>query len=129
MPRVLTIKGAHNRAWKACSLYIRTRDHGKCYTCTTQKDITQMEAGHYYHSGNSHPETEYDERNLHCQCYACNRMKSGNRDIYALRLEEQYGHGILQELYQLRYKAKKWTIEELLEIENIYKQKYLQLIN
>ena len=48
---------------------------------------------------------------------------SGNLAEYAVFLEEKYGAGILQEIQRLYNKPKKWTIPELLEIEELYKRK------
>lgn len=118
-----TAASAKTRAWKAFSEYIRLKDK-TCATCTS----AASQAGHYNHNTDkgSNPNLGgnalwYCEKNVHGQCSACNLYKSGNLAEYALFLEDRYGDGILQELYTLRRTPKKWTIEELLEIETKYK--------
>lgn len=53
----------------------------------------------------------------------CNNYNSGEQAKFGMLLEKKYGFGIMQELETLRQKPKKWTIEELLQIEEIYEEK------
>jgi len=114
-----TVLSAKTRAWKATSAYIRRRDK-KCVTCKV-RPATQ--AGHFKHNSDK-PNKQlggnalwYDLRNLAGQCTVCNCYNSGELDNFALYLEETYGHGILQELNKLYRTPRKWTIDELLEVE------------
>ena len=47
---------------------------------------------------------------------------SGNQTSYALYLEKNHGHGILQELAVLKNDTRAWTIDELNEIHDKYKE-------
>ncbi|MHB1086431.1 MAG: recombination protein NinG, partial [Minisyncoccota bacterium] len=91
------------------------------------------EAGHYQHNSDKKNkqlggnELWYYLKNIHGQCPTCNRWKSGNLSVYSLFMEEKYGHGILQEIRTLYHTPKKWTIQELLEVEALYKQKLAEL--
>lgn len=119
--RELSVKGAKEKAWTAFARFIRTRDP-YCITC----GATTTEAGHFLHTtdktnqqlgGN---ELWYDERNVHGQCGVCNRYKSGNGSIYAIKLVAKYGDHILPELYLKFRTVKKWTMLELLEVAKRY---------
>ena len=96
---------------KVFSIFIRKRDKGKCFTCSTQKPWKEMDAGHY--KKRQHLGTRWDERNVNCQDTSCNSFKGGNMDVYAIRLEAKYGYGILQELEELKKKDKKYKTSEL----------------
>ena len=120
-----TPASAKSRAWKAFSAYIRKRDP---YCITSEGKTT--EAGHFLHttdkdtnpnlSGN---ELWYNEKNVNGQCGSCNRFKSGNLAEYAVKLEEKWGAGTIAELYKLRRTPRKFTLEEILAVEELYKRK------
>lgn len=75
------------------SIYIRLRDKGQCYTCPKKDDYKRMQNGHF--SPRQYLSTRWDERNCHCQCYACNMLYGGQPSKYAVKLVEQYGEGIV----------------------------------
>lgn len=116
--RVVSVKGAKQKAWNALARYVRKMEP-RCCTCG---DAT-TEAGHFIHNTDKTNKQLggnmlwYDSRNIHGQCGVCNRWRSGNLAPYAEFLEEKYGHGILQDLRKLYNTPKKWSIAELLEIE------------
>lgn len=120
-----TAASAKARAWKAFSAYIRKRDP-ICITCSTPTS----QAGHFNHTTdkNSNPnlggnEIWYNEKNVNGQCSSCNLYKSGNLAEYAAKLEEKWGDGTIKELYILRRTPRKWTIDELLALEELYIRK------
>ena len=126
MARPPTPASAKARAWKAFSAYIRKRDP-ICITCTGKT----TQAGHFLHTTdkNTNPnlggnELWYNEKNVNGQESACNLRKSGNLAEYAIRLEEKWGAGTMNELYKLRRTPKKWSVEELLAVEELYRRKY-----
>lgn len=127
--RIVSVKTAKGKAWKAFARFIRARDP-YCITCGDRT----TEAGHFLH--NSDKENKqlggnlawYDERNVNGQCGVCNRHNGGRGPIYSLRLEEKYGHGILQELYTKFRTEKKWTMEEVLAVESEYQRRYSQIL-
>lgn len=105
------------------SKYIRKRDNYTCFTCGIKKVEGErgMQNGHFI--PRQYNNTRYDERNCNAQCYACNMLYGGQPDIYALRLQEKYGEGILKELNATRNKVKQWTVPELEKLIEEYKQK------
>lgn len=64
--------------------------------------LSESQNGHYI--SRVYLSLRYDERNCHTQCSACNIFKKGNLTVYAIRLEEQYGNGILQLLDYYKHK-------------------------
>ena len=97
------------RLWKLFSEYIRRRDGGRCYTCSTVKSWKEMNAGHYIPAGQSPPPLYFDERNVHCQCTSCNRFKHGNATRYAEHLIQEYGADIFSQFSALRANKVKWN--------------------
>ena len=82
------------------SLYIRTfyamNGLVPCFTCDRLFPIKEIDAGHYV--SRTCGTLRYEPRNVHPQCVHCNRFCEGKKDIYALRLINKYGSGILEEL-------------------------------
>ena len=108
-------KRLFKKAWKVFSLYIRKKYADidgmvHCYTCPTVKHFKDMQAGHLWHG-----KLDFDERNIHPQCYQCNVGHSGRREVYSANLLEE---GI--DLKQLRRDAEEkgnaYSIAELKEI-------------
>jgi hypothetical protein len=112
-----SIRELKKALWLWFSRFVRLRDKFICYTCGRKGN----DAGHYVAQGKS-SFLKYDERNVHCQCMTCNRFLSGNLVKYALKLEEQYGAGILQELYAIKGNTYKPTHAELEGLIEHYKE-------
>ena len=113
--------------WEWFSRYIRLRDQGLCFTCSTIKDYKEMDAGHFFDASLCPPELYFHEKNCNCQCDSCNRYKSGNKVIYAIRLESKYGLGVIQELEQIKIKRKHWTRIDYAEKIVYYREKAKEL--
>ncbi len=78
------------------SKFIRARDKHICYTCNLQMESNRSQNGHFV--PRQYLKTRWDERNCHAQCYACNMLYNGQPSAYALRLRNQYGDSIIDEL-------------------------------
>jgi len=109
------------------SKYIRERDDGKCYTCGLHKDPKEMQCGHFITRGQHN--TRFSEINCHCQCVGCNVFKMGNKEVYSVNLEKQYGYGILQKLAKEGNESRCYAIKELQELIETYKEKYEKLVD
>ena len=123
-PRKISIKGLKLKAWGAMSRYIRTRDK-RCVTCGS--GIAEH-CGHYLRNGERNAQLGgnalwFDERNFGGQCAACNLYRNGEPTKFAIFLEYKHRHGILQELSDLRNKPKKWTREEIIEVEKKFNER------
>ncbi len=90
----------------AFSNYIRERDLYTCITCGKFGGKSEIDCGHFVKRGDLL--LRFNEINCNAQCKRCNHYLKGNDRVYSLKLEEKYGHGILQELERihLEYKAK-----------------------
>lgn len=105
--------------------YIRLRDKGKpCISCQTTINGV-VHASHFYSSG-GHSNIRYNEDNVHSSCYKCNVMLSGNQNEYRKRLIKKIGVEKLDFLDSIAHIEKKWTIDELKNIIEIYKEKIKQ---
>lgn len=91
----------------------------KCFTCGKLGIMQEMDAGHFI--GREHKTTRYDERNVHPQCQWCNRFKEGQKDEYALKLQEKYGLTILSELNKLKHSFKQYTLKELEDLMTFWR--------
>ena len=107
--------------------YIRLRDKNElCISC--QKPPKKQNAGHYFSSG-GHSNVRFDENNVHLQCEHCNTFLSGNLLNYQIEIEKRIGAEKLIELQVKAHLVKKWSIDELKELMQKYKQKIKQLEN
>ena len=115
--RKRSYKGLRKLAWDTFSKWIRKRDNGICITCGKKDDIKEMQAGHFVHRDC----LDFDERNVNCQCPQCNNYKSGRLEVYAMKLIQMYGAGIVEELNLLGHQVRKFSRNELEQIIEKYK--------
>ena len=107
--------------------YIRLRDHNNpCISCGRHHS-GQYHAGHYRTVG-ANPELRFDERNCHKQCAPCNNHLSGNIVNYRSRLLQLYGIDFVEAVEGF-HPQKKYTIEDLKELQVLYKHKIKELEN
>ena len=105
--------------WRVFSLWIRQRDtdengYVKCISCGRiihWREGGNCHAGHFYSQG-GYKSVKYHEKNVHCQCFNCNMNLEGNKQGYALGLEERYGKGILDELLICKNNKSKLFLNE-----------------
>ena len=55
-----------------------------------------MDAGHFI--SRDRKSTKFDPRNIHSQCQACNRFKSGKQYEMGLYIDQKYGEGTAAEI-------------------------------
>lgn len=103
--KLISISKLKKKADKLFSIFIRQRDGGKCITCGKIDEWKYMQAGHYIQRDCL--ALRYDEKNVNCQCYACNVLRKGNYPIYAIKMIEKYGDDILFELDEIFKESKK----------------------
>ena len=112
-------------AQAAFNSYIRERDlYYPCISCGRHHD-GQYHAGHYKTIG-SHPELRFNERNCYKQCAPCNNHLSGNIIEFRRRLIEIHGVEMVEWL-EGPHEPKKYTIDEITHIKDIYKAKLKEL--
>ena len=141
--------GKKDKAWTACSKYIRLRDailwnraNGQdicgiqpkflvvqCCTCSTIKSWPRMDAGHFIPRGSRGQSGVYfDESNIHAQCGECNGFTEGNTLVYLEFMREKYGQDVVDELRALDLMVKSYGSVELLGYEIMYKQMFNELL-
>jgi hypothetical protein len=103
--------------------YIRLRDKNKpCISCGAKEGTYTLTAGHYFPSTNK--SVTFNEDNLHGQCwFNCNSSKSGNLLEYRFGLLKRIGIERLEQLEIEARETRKFSIDELKEIINVYKAK------
>ena len=131
-------KEAKGRAWRAFSRFIRLRDclrttgspdWGECFSCDNppQHTFRRLQAGHFIPKHNANL---FSERGTQAQCSRCNQHLSGNQLEYRRQLNKLYGEGAADEIEQEAHQYRKdYTIEELDEINEYYKEKIKELNN
>lgn len=141
---------AKQKAWTACSKYIRLRDAiayckeygidlgqfarpedivGRCCTCSAVKSWIRMDAGHFKGRGIGGGSGAYfDERNIHLQCKQCNGFKQGAYPEYEQFLVDKYGPGIIDELNRKHVSRLDMRPIAMKAMEVFYKEKYAELV-
>jgi MinD superfamily P-loop ATPase len=102
--------------------WIRLRDKDElCISCG--KHINGVEHASHYLSSGGHSNLRFHEDNIWKSCYKCNVMLSSNAIEYRKRLIKKIGIEKVEWLEENGSIVKRWTIEELKEIIETYKQK------
>jgi len=110
-----------DKAQKLFNEFIRKRDKNEhCISCGHSGD-RQFHAGHYRPTGRNEA-LRFNEDNCHKQCSICNNHLSGNLNAYRVGLIHKIGLEKVEEL-EANNNIKSFTIEELKEIIEKYKQK------
>lgn len=135
---------AKDKAWKAFSLFIRTRDslattgtltHCVCVTCNQRghaepKEYRQIQAGHAV--GGRGNAILFHEEIVNGQCNFCNLKPpfglGGDYGNYALFLVQKYGLAHAVALQNLKGTDKVYKTHDFIEIEQIYKDKTEELL-
>jgi hypothetical protein len=101
--------------------YIRQRDKDQlCISCG--KPPLKKNAGHFFNA-NNHYSVRFDERNVHLQCEHCNTFLSGNLIPYRENLIKKIGLQEFEDLSKIANETRKFNIQEVKELINIYKNK------
>ena len=100
--------------------WIRLRDEGNdCISCG--KPPKKKNAGHYKSRG-GFPELRFEPLNCHLQCEHCNTHLSGNLSNYRVNLISKIGLDKV-EWIEGPHSPKRYTIDQLKEIQELYKSK------
>lgn len=114
----------------AFNAYIRQRDKGKPCICCGQPLAQEavgggFDCGHYRSIGSA-PHLRYVEDNAHGQRKVCNRYGVGRAVDYRIGLIKRIGIERVEKL-ESDNEPKKWTIDELKELKQKYKDKLKEL--
>ncbi len=102
--KIKSLKSLKTKCWKLFSEYIRRRaadwrGYVSCITCGTSYlwNSGDIHAGHWIHD-----KLDYDERNVHPQCFKCNYKYNKNVNTrYAIFMAKTYGVLVMEELTKL----------------------------
>lgn len=92
-----------------------------CITCDREYEVKKIQCGHFM--SRQYMSTRWDERNVAPQCYGCNVMQQGKQFEFSLKL----GKELSEELYLLSKQTKKYSLDELKELIEYYKEKLKNL--
>jgi len=114
-----------NEAQWAFNKYIRLRDAKEpCVSCL-RHHTGSYDAGHYRSVGSS-PALRFDEANVHKQCVPCNQHLHGNTIPYRAELIRRRGIAEVERI-EGPHDPKKYTVDELKAIRDLYRQKANEL--
>lgn len=114
-------------AQAAFNTFIRTRDKDlPCISCDNIRPV-KYDAGHYFSVG-AFPNLRFEELNCHKQCSRfCNVERSGNLHEYRPRLIARIGQGKFDELEAMKRCEKHYSIDDLKQIIQTYRNKIKSL--
>jgi len=131
-----TVASLKRRIVPIFSEYIRKRDclrttgsleYGDCISCNRASvPYHELDAGHFIPKHNANL---FSERGVHAQCIKCNRYQGGNQLEYRRQIVKLYGEGADEELEAEARQIKKFTIQELEELEISLKERIKELEN
>ena len=117
-----TVAQLKKKADEWFSKYVRYRDsiyrngerYADCITCGVEKNIKQLQAGHFVSRRVN--KLRFEETNVNAQCTGCNLFKQGEQYLYAKAVDAKYGDGVAEELMNQRHQTHKFTVAELEQI-------------
>lgn len=122
--------GYIDRCDEAFSLYIRInsadeRGFVACCTCGTSGHYREFDCGHGVPRGNM--STRFDVRNAASQCRFCNRRREGEREKFAVYVDNKHGDGTWETLLILSRQVCKRTKAEINEMAEQFRQEVARL--
>lgn len=127
--KAITLKKAKEKAWKAFSIFIRSKDSkngfNACYTCNKLKNIKEMNAGHGI--GGRNNAVLFDERIVKPQCVGCNIWGRGQYQVFTRKLIQELGLNVYDEIVKNSSNPVKYRASDYLEFEEAYKEKLKEL--
>lgn len=120
---------ATERADREMSRYIRlfhADQYGYC-TCVTSGrrgywKNDNIDAGHFMAKGNGATSVRWLHHNVFPQSHSDNTYKSGNLVEYTRFMDRTFGAGITDDLRARKHQTAKYTLEEIREIADLYKE-------
>ena len=123
--RKISRKGLINKLDRIFSEYRRKRDANKkgickCITCQREFKWNELDAGHFI--SRKEMSVRWDERNVAAQCQYCNRFRYGRQYQFSLALDKQ-SRGLSKRLYNKSKEVVKYSMNDLHELVDLYKEK------
>ena len=113
-------------AQAAVNAYVRYRDRDRsCISCGRNLKFGavggKVDAGHLLSRG-AHPHKRYRTDNIHAQCVACNRHRSGAVDNFRVGIVWRYGQEYLDRI-EAHWESPEMTIDYLKRIKDVFTRK------
>ena len=126
----MTRKKLIARLDKVFSQWVRRKDadhrgYVECWTCGKVLPWSRVDAGHF--QSRAKFSTRWDEMNVKPQCKGCNGFRSGEQFKFARKLDAVYGEGTAQELETLSNTTRKYSVEELEALIDVYNRRLRKL--
>ena len=127
----MKLSTAKKRAWRAFSIYIRTKSLDgsllECYTCGHKFPMNTrgMSAGHGI--GGRTNSVLFMEEVVRPQCYACNVLARGRYKVFTSKLVDEMGAEKYDELLKQARQTIHYSVQDYLDIEAKYKSKLEEL--
>ena len=126
----MTRKKLIQRLDKVFSQWIRQKDadhrgYVECWTCGKVLHWSRVDAGHF--QSRAKFSTRWDEMNVKPQCKGCNGFRSGEQYIFARKLDAVYGQGTAQEIEGISNQTRKYSVEELEALVDVYNRRLRKL--
>jgi len=112
---------------KIVNKYIRERDRDVLDCISCGKVINGVRHASHFMSSGGHSNIRFNTDNIWVSCYKCNVMLSGNQLPYRVRLIEKIGLERVEQLESIANETKKYSIDELKEIQKEFKEKIKSL--
>jgi hypothetical protein len=124
---LMTVQDYIKIAQQVFNKFIRLRDAGEnCISCN--KPALKENAGHFYNA-NNHWNVRFNEHNVNLQCEYCNTYLHGNLIEYRENLILKIGFYKFCILKEESSKTRKFSIDELKDLINVYKAKIKNIEN
>ena len=92
-----------------------------CCTCNRFMHWKEGDCGHFM--SRRHKFIRWNDWNALFQCKSCNSYRSGEQYKMAKSIDSRFGIGTAQLMDRMRHQTKKWTIGELREKLEYFKEK------
>lgn len=125
--RKVSLSSLRKKLWKLKSEFNRRKDADpdgmvKCISCPEVKHWKDFDAGHF-RPGSLGLATWICDKNIHCQCFYCNKVLQGNAIPYEKALIARYGQEEVDAIYALKGVSMKLTASDYEEKIEEYKAK------
>ena len=134
--RIVTRKKLIARLDKVFSQWVRMRtaDHRgfvECYTCGKVAHWKTVDAGHFQSRAKFSTRWMCDPEegmvNVAPQCKSCNGFRSGEQYKFARRLDAEFGEGTAESIEQASNQTRKYSVEELEALIEVYNRRLRKL--
>lgn len=110
---------------KVFSRFVRLSGKDECYTCGLKRPRLELQCGHFI--SRQYNATRYDLNNVRNQCVNCNIWRRGNTAFFADNLLRDLGKEEFEALIKRGRSLKQFTVRELEEMIEEFKNKLQDL--